>query len=146
MQGQPAPTWLDTDWLLGQFGTHRANARRAWTQFVMQGRGLPSPLLATRHQLLLGDDDFVKRLHADFNGEQLRELSLAHKRSVALSLCEYAEQFPDRNEAMAQAYRSGAYKMAEIAMHFGVHYMTVSRAVRGFEAKRIARQGGVLEC
>jgi transposase-like protein len=35
---------------------------------------------------------------------------------------------------MAQAYASGAYTMAEIARHFGVHYMTVSRAVRQFEA------------
>ena len=35
---------------------------------------------------------------------------------------------------MTQAYRSGAYTMAEIGEHFGVHYMTVSRAVRKYEA------------
>ena len=35
--------------------------------------------------------------------------------------------------AMAQAYKSGAYTMAQIAGHFGVHYMTVSRAVRSAE-------------
>jgi transposase-like protein len=33
---------------------------------------------------------------------------------------------------MARAYLSGAYTMAEIGDHFGVHYMTVSRAVRRF--------------
>ena len=37
---------------------------------------------------------------------------------------------------MAQAYLSGAYTMAEIGRHFGVHYMTVSRAVRKFEEDR----------
>jgi|GEM_PF-2458151 len=40
-----------------------------------------------------------------------------------------------RQKAMAQAYRSGAYTMAEIGDHFGVHFMTVSRVVRGFEGK-----------
>jgi transposase-like protein len=37
---------------------------------------------------------------------------------------------------LAQAYLSGAYTMAEIGGHFGVHYMTVSRAVRKFEEDR----------
>jgi len=36
-------------------------------------------------------------------------------------------------EAMTQAYLSGAYTMAEIGDHFGVHSMAVSRAVREFE-------------
>jgi DNA-binding MarR family transcriptional regulator len=38
-----------------------------------------------------------------------------------------------RNEAMARAYLSGAYTMAEIGGHFKVHYMTVSRAVKRYE-------------
>jgi len=36
---------------------------------------------------------------------------------------------------MANAYLSGAYTMSEIGDKFGVHYMTVSRAVRYFEEK-----------
>ena len=36
---------------------------------------------------------------------------------------------------------SGAYTMKQIAEAFGVHYMTVIRAVRCFEA-----QDGMLEC
>jgi hypothetical protein len=31
---------------------------------------------------------------------------------------------------MAKAYESGAYTLAQIAGHFGVHYSTVSRAVK----------------
>lgn len=65
--------------------------------------------------------------------DDLRELSIAHKRSLALSLAEYVEKTESRNEAMAQAYRSGAYTMAEIADYFAVHYMTVSRAVQTSE-------------
>ena len=39
----------------------------------------------------------------------------------------------ERNKAMARAYLTGVYTMAEIREYFGVHYMTVSRAVRVFE-------------
>ncbi|MCL4471422.1 MAG: transposase [Gammaproteobacteria bacterium] len=130
------PSWLDTDWLLGQFGSQRGKALKAYRQFVMAGRGLPSPMLDTRHQLLLGDKDFVERHWQTKNPETLREVSKAHRRSVALSLDEYRIRYPDRDQAMAQAYLSGAYTMAEIGRHFGVHYMTVSRAVRKFEEDR----------
>ncbi|PKM36094.1 MAG: hypothetical protein CVV06_12860 [Gammaproteobacteria bacterium HGW-Gammaproteobacteria-10] len=34
---------------------------------------------------------------------------------------------------MPRAYLSGVYTISEIGAHFGVHYMTVSRAVRRFE-------------
>lgn len=133
--GQVAPPpWLDVDGLLGQFGLQRSKALRNYRQFVMAGRGLPSPMLDTRHQLLLGDEAFVARYCQTKNTEELREVSKAHRRLVALSLDEYRTRHSDRDQAMAQAYLSGAYTMAEIGRHFGVHYMTVSRAVRKFEA------------
>ena len=125
-----APAWLDTDCLLRQFGEKRTSARQAYQKFVQQGQGLPSPLLQTKHQLFLGDESFVKQIQAQLKDDELRELSIAHKRSLALSLDEYAEQAENRNAAMAAAYRSGAYTMGQIADYFKVHYMTVSRAVR----------------
>ncbi|WP_338114216.1 helix-turn-helix domain-containing protein [Thiorhodococcus mannitoliphagus] len=41
--------------------------------------------------------------------------------------------YPVRAEAIARAYQSGVYRMQEIADDFGVHYSTVSRAVRRLE-------------
>ena len=52
---------------------------------------------------------------------------------MALSLNDYQQGARNRKEAMTQAYLSGAYTMAEIGDHFGVHSMTVSRTVREFE-------------
>ena len=128
-----APAWLDTDWLLAQFGPNRKAATEAYRAFVMQGRSLPGPLSRIRHQLLLGDDAFVERYKEDKRPEELRELSKAHRRSLALSLADYRSRHRSRDEAMAHAYRSGAYTMGEIGRYFGVHSMTVSRAVRKFE-------------
>lgn len=127
------PPWLDTEWLLGQFGSQRSEAIKRYRQFVMAGKDLPSPLEKTRHQLLLGDDAFAERHRQTKDSEALREVSKAHRRSIALTLEEYRIRHENKDEAMAQAYLSGAYTMAEIGRYFGVHYMTVSRAVRKFE-------------
>ncbi len=128
-----APECLDVDWLLGQFGKQRKSAIRDYVKFVMKGKGVPSPLDQTRHQLLLGDDNFVGQYKQNKKPEALREISKAHRRILALSLDEYKQNHPRKNEAMACAYLSGAYSMAEIGEYFGVHYMTVSRAVRQIE-------------
>lgn len=139
---ETAPSWLDMDWLLSQFGTQRESARQNYRQFVMAGKGLPSPILKTRHQLLLGDDAFVEHYQQSNNPDMLREVSKAHRRAVALTLDEYQIRHMVRDEAIVQAYLSGAYTMAEIGKHFGVHYMTVSRAVKQFEKK----QKEMLQC
>ncbi len=133
------PDWFDTDWLLNQFGTIRQDAIRAYRTFVMAGHGLPSPLTQIRHQLLLGDDAFVERHQHAVLPETLREISKAHRRAVALPLEAYRFQTPHADAAMANAYQSGAYTMAQIAQHFGVHYMTVSRAVKKAEANQKAQ-------
>jgi putative transposase len=132
-----APPWLDTDWLLVQFGKQRKRARQKYDQFIMQGKGMRSPLEATRHQLLLGDDAFVERFQQEEQPEQLREYSKSQRRVLALPLSEYEKQYKTRNEAMAVAYQSGAFTMREIAEYFGIHYMTVSRAVRQYENNKI---------
>jgi len=128
-----SPEWLDTDWLLSQFAKYRKTARKRYHQFILEGRGLSSPLNDVRHQLLLGDDLFVDEYNKEKKPEELREVSRAHRKLLAPALIEFQQQYDERNEAMARAYFTGVYTMAEIGEHFGVHYMTVSRAVRAFE-------------
>jgi REP element-mobilizing transposase RayT len=135
----PAPEWLDTDWLLSQFAGQRSAAVHAYREFVAAGRGGASPLTNTRHQLLLGDDDFVKQFSAGETLVDKTETSRSQKKGVALALHEYRGCFNDKREAMARAYLGGAYTMAEVAEHFAVHYKTVSRAVRNFEAALCAK-------
>lgn len=130
-----APEWLDTDWLLTQFGRQRKLARENYHEFIIQGIGLPNPLKETRHQLILGNNAFVAQFRDDKRENQLREFSKAHKRALAKSLPEYENQCASRNEAIASAYYSGAYNMREISEYFGIHYMTVSRAVKQFEKR-----------
>ena len=59
--------------------------------------------------------------------------SFLQRRPMANPLSWYQEKYPDKKQAMAEAYRSGAYTMKEISEYFGVHCSTVSRAVTACE-------------
>lgn len=139
MMGQvTAPGWLETDWLLAQFGGDRASARAGYAAFVAAGVGQPSVWEGLRHQMFLGTDAFVER----FSGagrplvEPVGEVPRAQRRALAPSLTRFARDYSNPREAMARAFLTGAYSMREIAEHFEVHYSTVSRAVRWLEDQR----------
>lgn len=128
-----AHDWLETDWLLGQFGKSRRVAVAAYRDFVRAGVGQDSFWSDLRRQVFLGSEDFVVRMQQQLPEGDLREVPRLQRRGPGRPLSEYAAM-GDRDEAMAAAYRSGDYTMKQIAEHFGVHYATVSRAIR--------RQGG----
>jgi hypothetical protein len=56
----------------------------------MAGKGVASPLEATRHQLIWGDDAYVEQYHQTKTQEELRELSKAHRRFLASKSCALA--------------------------------------------------------
>lgn len=129
-----SPCWLDRDWLLGQFGDTRQSAVAAYQMFILDGIGDISPLDATRHRVLLGDDDFVAAHQQLQLSAELAKTVREARGAVTLTVAEYLARYQDRNEAMARAYLSTAYTMAQIAGTFGVSPRTVSRAVAGFDA------------
>jgi hypothetical protein len=84
--------------------------------------------------VLLGDDRFIVQLKKRQQPTTLREVPKSQRRSLGKSLAQYRRAYQQRDVAMAQAYASGLYTMRAIGEFFGVHYMTVSRAVHKFEA------------
>lgn len=130
----PAPSWLETDWLLGQFGTSRDSAVTGYAAFVAAGVGQPSIWQGLRHQIFLGREGFAEQfIGDDGTSSSLREVPRAQRRALAPPLAQIEASHSDRRDAMAQAFLTGAYAMQEIADHFGVHYSTVSRAVKRAE-------------
>jgi putative transposase len=127
------PQWLDTDSLLSYFGADRTAARRAFKEFVLNGRGLLSPLRNVQHQLLLGDKDFVAEHLGSVEPDALDNVVRTHRQALVLTLDDYARQYHRCDEAMARAYGSMGYSMREIARHFGTSAKTVGRAVKHFK-------------
>ncbi len=127
------PTWLARDWLLGRFGQQRDIAIGGYIDFVRAGVGLPSVWEKLKNPIYLGSDQFADGLKNSIaHKARLDEIPRAQRRLLAKSLKEYVSGFADRKEGMAKAYLSGAYTMKGIAQQFGVHYSTVSRAVKAF--------------
>ncbi len=125
------PEFLTTDWLLAAFGDERRRAISGFVRFVAEGKDRESPWKDLKGQIYLGSAHFVEEMQKRIRPDQpLREIPLCQRRRTARSLADYAEQFPDRDRAMAEAYRTGAYSMQTIADYFGVGRMTVSRAVK----------------
>ncbi len=133
VRAKHVPDWFQRDWLLSQFGSTPAAAASAYKAFVLAGVGQPSPLAATRYGIILGDDDFVATHQQSQRAEEFVEAVKTERRAVALSLDEYQARYPKRDEAMARAYHSTAFTMAQIARAFDVSAKTVSRAVAAYE-------------
>ena len=133
------PKWFQRDWLLSQFGSSGAEAVSAYQAFVLAGVGQASPLAATRHRILLGDEDFVSTHQQRQQAAEFMEVPKTERRAVALPLAEYQAKYSSRDEAMVRAYQSTAFTMSQIAQVFCVSTKTVSRAVAA--AERAGPQG-----
>jgi REP-associated tyrosine transposase len=128
------PSWLATDGLLSHFATTQGRARKRFREFVGEGALQGSLWEALRGQVFLGGDAFVKRMRSRLSdGRNLSEVPRRQHRPAPQTLRWYGKRYRDRDEAMARAYLSGDYTLKAIAEHFGLHYGTVSRAVKRFE-------------
>jgi REP element-mobilizing transposase RayT len=130
MMEAPSPAWLDTGWLLSRFHEDALAAKAAYSQFIMAGIDAVSPLANTYHQLILGSEQFIRQLQTSESPSEVTGVSRIQRRTLVVPLHVYQQKYPNRDEAMAHAYRSNAYTLSEIARHFGVSLMTVSRAAR----------------
>lgn len=109
----PPLPWLTDEWLLGMFGV--ADAARAIEKY----RAFVSAQVVSVNPL----ENHSERGLSDS----------ARRQRDALTLDHYRTSYPDRDEAMARAYWASAYRIGEIAAHFGVSAKTVSRAIAKFK-------------
>jgi putative transposase len=131
MVGSPAtPNWLATDVLLKLFATNRKQAIIRYKLFVEAG-GNVTIWDNLKHQVFLGDDDFVDKYQPLQNERlgDLDEIPLNQRQSSPLTLEQYQAQSTSRDEAITIAYKSGGYTLKEIGEYFELHYSRVSRVV-----------------
>ena len=104
------------------------------TGFVHEGARLPSVWSQLQGQIYLGPPAFIEKMQALVDKKPLlTEIPRAQRRAAKRVLAEFAGAH-ERNEAIALAYLSGRHTMSAIAAYFGVHYTTVSRLVKAYEA------------
>jgi REP element-mobilizing transposase RayT len=130
------PSWLYSDAILAQFSPRRANAIAKYVSFVHDGKGLPSVWGQVQGQIYLGSERFVGKMQVLVDKKpSLAEIPKTQRRALKRELSGFASAH-ERDEAIALAFLSGQHTMAAIAEHFDVHYTTVSRLVKAYEADR----------
>jgi putative transposase len=121
------PTFLSTDWVLGQFGKSRLQAQKQYREFVREGLE-NRPWEDLKGQIYLGSEAFIDK-HAPGN-RAIKEIPRAQLKASKPSLEKILAK--SGNKAIAVAYEHG-YRLNEIAAHLGVHYATVSRRLKQLE-------------
>ncbi len=129
---EPAALWLAVDGLLAQFAKRRSLAQQRYAQFVAEGIKAASPWSNLKGQVFLGDEQFVQRMQAHLlSGKDDVQIPLAQRRPPPPPLAKIEHHAPDRNAAIVAAYATGGYSYQQLADHFGVHFTTVGKIVRG---------------
>lgn len=108
---------------------------KAYIAFVHDGVG-KSIWDDLSRQVYLGSEAFVERMLTAVDGrEGLDEIPRVQRKVEGKSLSAYAREYASKHEGMARAYLEGDFRMNGIGRCFGVHYATVSRAVKKYECK-----------
>ncbi len=134
-QGIPG---LTTDWILSQFGKERKAASRQYQAFVRSGIKAESPLKAIKGQLFLGQENFIDEIKPLMRGkERLKEITREQRYLTRPPLNEIfkPKDQKSKDQVMYEAHLQYGYTLKDIAEYIGVHYTTVSRAVRKIEGK-----------
>ena len=79
-KNRDVPSWLVTDWLLGEFAGAPEGARKAYREYVADGKEAPSPWDQVRGQMYLGSEDFLKRMAKLVHGLPSEQIPKAHFR------------------------------------------------------------------
>ena len=143
--------WVEYSWILSQFGSRRLRAKRKYREYTEEAfnKKIESPLKGLHNQVILGGEEFVKRIRGMLTGETLSQEIVERKRLLEYPLLDevvkgVARAFKINEECirgkggranaarrvalyLAQRY-TGLSNKAIGDMFGGIHYSAVSKA------------------
>ena len=133
------PSWLTTDWVLGQFGTKRERAEKEYRQFIRWGMDTEPIWEGVKGQLILGEDEFVAGLSAYLRKH--KDLPEIPKSQRHVSRPGLDKLFPEnllrnrewRDRRIREAVEDSGYTQREVADRLGIHFSSVSRIINRLE-------------
>jgi len=126
-----SPSWLAVDWVLSQFGKRRYPAARHYRRFVREGIDGPSIWEGVQAQVLLGEENFVRKLKGYVKGyEEMAEIPRSQRYLSGPKLKTLFEgklTKTKRDALIVRAVHRYGYSQREVADVLDLHYATVSR-------------------
>ncbi len=130
------PPFLKVDWLLSQFGRSKKQAHANFREYVLDSREEDFSWDMLSEQIILGKDDFKEKVEECARKQGVgREIPGMQRHLHRPMLQEIFSGVDAKNRGMrtsliGKAYLEEGYTMVEIADYLGIHYATVSRALR----------------
>jgi len=130
------PSFLTIDWVLSQFGGRKRVAIERYKRFVMEGIGKESPWETLKGQIFLGTEEFIGQLRELLNEKKdMKEVPKLQRHVARPSLSDLiktkkGKERKTEGKAIYAAYVRYGYSMKEIAEFLGLHYATISRAIK----------------
>lgn len=129
------PEFLSTDWVLAQFGAKRADAEKKYERYVSEGINMKTVWGNLKGQSLLGSDEFTGNLLQYVRGsEKIKEIPRKQRyvgRPALKKLFEMRiKNKEQKNKQIEEAVIKYGYSQIEVAGFLGVHYSTISRAIK----------------
>ena len=116
---------------------HQA-ASNQYQEFVRSGIKAASPLKAIKGQLFLGQENFIDEIKPLMRGkEKLKEITREQRYLAGPALNEIfkPKDKKSKEQVMYEAHLQYGYTLKAIAEYIGVHYTTVSRAIKKIEGE-----------
>jgi putative transposase len=128
------PEYLMIDWILSYFSKNKSEARRLYRKFVREGMAAESPWDELKGQILLGEECFIEKCKdALSNKEKNKEIPRSQRylsRPQLRKILKKEDNKDERNKQMHAAHIKYGYTLKEIADQLGIHYTTVSKALK----------------
>jgi REP-associated tyrosine transposase len=127
---------LTTEWILGQFGTTRNLAEKAYRQFVKEGIKHKTIWNAVKAQSILGEEEFAITLMDYLSGKRnIAELPKSQRYVDRPNLDKMFSQnilqdITKRNKKILEAVERHGYKQRDVADYLGMHFTSISRILR----------------
>lgn len=134
------PHYLTVDWILGEFGSIRRKAEKQYKEFVKSGIKEESPWKNLKGQILLGGEGFIEKFKDLLaQKEEIKEIPRMQRYATRPTIADiFKEKILNeqtRDKRMHMAHIKHGYTLKEIADYLGVHYTTVSKAIKGEEVR-----------
>lgn len=135
------PEYLTVDWILGQFGRNRREAQKGYRDFVKAGVVRGSPWKNLKGQILLGGAGFIENFRNLLSEkEEIKEIPKVQRYLSRPNLEEIfnQERIKDKQMRDKQIHKAiilYGYLLREVADYLGVHYTTISKALKEAERK-----------
>jgi REP element-mobilizing transposase RayT len=130
------PSFLTADWILSQFDGKKRVAMVKYRRCVMEGIDKESPWETLKGQIYYGSEEFIKQLSGLLNEKgNIKEVPRLQRYVARPPLSELfkEKEKKGKDKTIYDAYVRYGYTMKEISDHLGIHYATISRAIKRME-------------